>query len=445
LTGLPNRRLFLDRLQQLFVRSQRHPNHQYAVLLMDIDRFKVFNDTMGNAAGDKLIVEIAQRLSACLRHDDTMARPSGETQPDVARLDGNEFAVLLDGLADPSDAMRVAQRLQAAMSEPFLVEGREVRMSASVGIAVSTSDHEQVEDLLQDADVAMRRAKGLGGARCEVFDEAMHTSALRRLRLETELKEALETRQFRVHYQPIVDLGNKRALGFEALLRWLHPEHGLISPAKFLEVAEDTGLLVSIGQWLFSEVCQELRNWQTKSPGMAPAYVSVNLSFRQLADAALVGNLRLLLQKTGIQPASLQLELTESVAVADARLTASVLSELRQLGVGIVLDGYGTGQSSLYHLRHFPVDALKIDRPLVGELLTNRGPCDTVELIIMLAHKLNLKVVAEGIETTKQLERLRELGCDLGQGHLFSRPLDAEEAQQFFGQQQARGKRAGAP
>jgi diguanylate cyclase (GGDEF)-like protein/PAS domain S-box-containing protein len=447
LTGLPNRRLFLDRLQQLFMRSQRHPDYRYAVLLMDIDRFKMFNDTMGNAAGDKLIVEIGRRLSACLRHDDTVARPTGETQPDhaVSRLDGNEFAVLLDGLSDPSDAMRVAQRCLTAMSEPFSVEGREVRTSASVGIAVSTTDHEQVEDVLQDADVAMRRAKGLGGARCEVFDEAMHTSALRRLRLETELKEALENRQFRVHYQPVVDLGNKQVLGFEALLRWQHPEHGLISPTKFLEVAEDTGLLVSIGQWLFSEVCQQLRNWQTRSPAMDPAYVSVNLSSRQLADVGLVGNLRMVLQKTGIQSASLQLELSENVAMADVRLTASVLSQVRQLGLGITLDGYGTGQSSLHHLRQFPVDALKIDRSLIGELLASRGPCDTAELIITLAHKLGLKVVAEGIETAKQLERLRELGCDLGQGHLFSLPLEAEEARQFLGQQQARGKGAGAP
>jgi PAS domain S-box-containing protein len=445
LTGLPNRRLFLDRLQQLFARAQRHSNYQYAVLLMDIDRFKAFNDAMGNAAGDQLIVEVGRRLSASLRHDDTVSRPGGGPQPDqaVSRLDGNEFAVLVDGLTDPSDAMRIAQRFQVAMAEPFLVEGREVNTSASVGIAVSTSAHQRVEDLLQDADVAMRRAKGLGGGRCEVFDEAMHTSALRRLRLETDLKQALENRQFRVHYQPVMDIGSKRVLGFEALLRWQHPEHGLISPTKFLEVAEDTGLLVSIGQWLFAEVCQQLHNWQAKNPQMDPVYVSVNLSSRQLADVKLVSNLRQVLQGAGIPSASLQLEVSESVAMADARLTASVLSQLRQIGVGIILDGFGTGQSSLSQLRHFPVDALKIDRSLVGELLANRGPCDIVELIVTLAHKLHLKVVAEGIETAKQLDRLRELGCDLGQGHLFSRPLEADEAQQFLMQQQARGQRAG--
>lgn len=446
LTGLPNRRLFLDRLQQLSARAKRHSDQQYALLLMDIDRFKAFNDTMGNAAGDKLIAEVGRRLSACLRHDDTVARPGGATGPDddVSRLGGNEFAVLLDAITDPSDALRVARRFQDAMIQPFMIEGQEVRTSASVGIAVSASSHEGAEELLQDADVAMRRAKGMGGGRCEVFDEVMHTGALRRLRLESELKKAIETRQFRVHYQPVVDLENNQVQGFEALLRWQHPEHGLISPTKFLEVAEDIGLLVSIGQWLFVEVCQQLRNWQAKDPAMDPAYVSVNLSSRQLADKNLVSNLRSVLKETGIQPSRLHLELSESVAIADPRLAANVLSQLRQLGVGLILDGFGTGRSSLLQLRQFPVEALKIDRSLVGELLANREQCDIVELIVTVAHKLNLKAFAEGIETTKQLTRLRALGCDLGQGYLFSQPLEADAAEQFFVQRQAHAKSGSA-
>lgn len=446
LTGLPNRRLFLDRLQHLLVRSQRHPDYQYAVLIVDIDRFKVLNDTVGNAAGDELIVEIGRRLSACLRHDDTVARPNDELRPDgaVSRFGGDEFAVLLDSLTDPSDAMRVAQRIHAEIGKPFLVEGREVHPSVSVGIAVSTSAHQRIEDLLQDADVAMRRAKGLGGARCEVFDEAMHTSAVRRLRLETELKNAIEQRQFRIYYQPLMHLGNKRVLGFEALLRWQHPEHGLISPTKFLEVAEDTGLLVSIGHRLISEACRQLRMWQMKDPAMGPVYVSVNLSSRQLADVGLVSDLRSVLRETGIESSGLQLELSESVAMADARLSARVFSQVRQLGVGIILDGFGTGRSSLSDLRHFPVDALKIDRSLVGEMLANRSACDIVELITTLAHKLDLKAIAEGIETGRQLELLRDMGCDLGQGYLFSRPLEAEAALQFLRQQRANGNRAGA-
>jgi len=445
LTSLPNRRLFLDRLQQMFARAQRYPDYQYAVLLLDIDRFKAFNDSMGNAAGDQLIVEFGRRLSTCLRQDDTVARPGGGLQPDhaVSRLGGNEFAVLLDGLSDASDAMRVAQRFQASVAKPFVVNGREVLATASVGIAVSTNAHERVEDLLQEADVAMRRAKGLGGARCEVFDEAMHTSALRRLRLEGELKDAVENSQFRVHYQPVVDLESKRVLGFEALLRWQHPERGLISPAKFLECAEDAGLLVSIGQWLFAEVCRQMRSWQSMDSAMGSLYVSVNLSSRQLADSGLVGNLRSVLQETGMQPAGLRLELNESVAMTNASLTANVISQVRQLGVGVILDGFGTGPSSLRQLRQLSVEALKIDRSLVNELPANRGRGDLVELIITLAHKLGVKAVAEGVETANQLERLRELGCDLGQGHLFSRPLEAKAAQQFVGQQRASGKHAG--
>jgi diguanylate cyclase (GGDEF)-like protein/PAS domain S-box-containing protein len=445
LTGLPNRRLFMDRFQRLSARAQRHPDQQYAVLLIDIDRFKAVNDTMGNAAGDELIVEVGRRLSACLRNDDTMARPSGTTPSDgdVSRLGGNEFAVLLDTITDPSDALRAAERLQAAMAKPFLIQSQEVRASVSVGIAVSAKSQERSEDLLQDADVAMRRAKGMGGGRCEVFDEAMHTGAIRRLRLETELKESIENRQFRVHYQPVVDLESNEVRGFEALLRWQHPEHGLISPTKFLEVAEDIGLLGSIGQWLFSEVCQQLLKWQTKEPMTQPAYVSVNLSSRQLAETTLVSNLRSLLKETGIQPARLQLELSESVAMEDPRLTSSVLSQLRQLGVALILDGVGTGRSSLLQLRRFPVDALKIDRSLVGELLANREHCDVVDLIVTVAHKLNLKVVAEGIETPKQLARLRALGCDLGQGYFFAPPLEAEAAQQFSLQHQAVAKSAG--
>src|SRR5271165_4918581 len=400
LTGLPNRRLFLDRLQHLFERSKRNADYHYAVLFVDIDRFKTLNENLGHAAGDALIIEIGRRLSACLRHIDTTARPGRAPQADnaVSRFGGDEFAVLLDAVTEPSDAMRVAQRIQAAVAEPFEVAGQVLQASLSVGIAVSTKEHQRVEDLLQDADVAVRRAKGLGAGRCEVFDEAMHTGAVRRLRLESELKTAIDNRQFRVFYQPVINLDNKAILGFEALLRWQHPEHGLISPMKFLEVAEDSGLLVSIGRWLISEACQQLRAWQTKDRAIGPLQVSVNLSSRQLADNALVSDLRRILQETGLEPSSLQLELSEGVAMADARLSTSVFSQLRQLGVGIILDSFGTSRSSLSDLRHFPVDSLKIDRSLVGEILTNRAASDIVDLIVTLAHKLNLKVIAERSE-----------------------------------------------
>ena len=446
LTGLPNRRLFLDRLEHLFLRSKRNADYHYAVLFVDIDRFKTLNENLGHAIGDALIIEIGRRLSACLRHIDTTARPvSASSDNAVSRFGGDEFAILLDSVTEPSDAMRVAQRIQTAVAEPFEVAGHVLRASLSVGIAMSTKEHERVEDLLQDADVAVRRAKGLGGARCEVFDEAMHTSAVRRLRLETELKTAIHNRQFRVFYQPVVNLENKAILGFEALLRWQHPEHGLISPMKFLEVAEDSGLLVSIGRWLISEACQQLRAWQMQDHATDPLRVSVNLSSRQLAEFGLVNDLRLILQKTGLDPSSLQLELSESVAMADPQLSASVFSQLRQLGVGIILDSFGTGRSSLSELRHFPVDSLKIDRSLVSEMLTNRATSDIVDLIITLAHKLNHKVFAEGIETGLQLARLREFGCDWGQGYLFSQPLNAEQVQPFLKQHRGRENRVEVP
>ncbi len=446
LTGLPNRRVFLDRLQQFFAQAQRRPQHRFAVLLMDIDRFKAFNDSMGNAAGDELINEVGRRLSLCLRQDDTLARPArqpGGGGEAVSRLGGNEFAVLLDAITDPSDAVRVAQRIQAAMSEPFVVEGHEVRASASVGITVYTSAHKRVEDLLQEADVAMRRAKSLGGARYEIFDEAMHTGATRRLQLESELKKAVENRQFHVHYHPIVNLTDKKVVGFEAELRWQHPTQGLISPAKFLEAAEDAGLLVSIGQWLLSEVCRQLQHWQAKNPAGDQPFVAVNLSSGQLADRELVSKLRLILRETGIQPACLQLELSEKVAMADARLTASALSQLRQLGVGVVLDDFAAESSSLRQLRNFSLIALKLDRGLVDELLSQRGASDIVELALALAHKLGLKTMAKGVETSKQFERLRDLGCDLGQGLMFSRPLEPDAAQQLFSPPQTFQKRAG--
>ena len=256
-----------------------------------------------------------------------MARPNGELQPDdaVSRLGGDEFSVLLDSLTDPSDAMRVAQRILAAMAQPLIIGDQELQPSVSVGIAVNTTTHERIEDLIQEADVAMRRAKSLGGNRCEVFDEAMHTSAVRRLRLEAELKKAIAKREFRVHYQPVVDLASNKVLGFEALLRWQHPEQGLISPAKFLEVAEDTGLLVSIGQWLLSDVGRQVRAWHADDPSADPPYVSVNISSRQFADATLVDNLRAVLQHTPIPSPWLRLELSESVVMTDARLTANVL------------------------------------------------------------------------------------------------------------------------
>lgn len=434
LTGLPNRRLFLDRLQQLFERAQRSPERQYAVLFVDLDGFRVFNDTMGPTVGDQVIVEIGRRLQASLRDEDTVSRPdhSATRNAILSHMGGDEFTILLEGVADPSDAMRVAQRILTAVAAPFIVQDREVRTSASVGIAVSAITHVRPEDVLQDADVAMRRAKALGGSRCEVFDQAMHTRAVNRLKLETELREALDRGQFRVYYQPIMQLESRQITGFEALLRWQHPEQGLISPYHFIDAAEDTGLLSAAGHWLILEVCKQLQRWKYEDPSMATATVSVNLSAKQFADARFVNELQAAIRETGADPWRLQLEMTEKVAANDPKLTVTVLSYLKHLGIGVILDDFGTGNSSLNGLRQLPVEALKIDRSLISGMLADRVTCDTVELIILLARKLKLKVIAEGIENAKQWEHLRDFGCDLGQGYFFSPPLDPEAASKLL-------------
>jgi diguanylate cyclase (GGDEF)-like protein/PAS domain S-box-containing protein len=437
LTGLPNRQLFLDRLEQSFERAQRKPERQYALLLVDLDDFKVFNDTMGSAVADQVIVEIGRRLGACLRDEDAVSRPqdaSATKNAVLSRLGGDEFTILLEGAGDPSDAMRVGNRILAAVSALFLVEGREVRASASIGIALSTASHKRAEDLLQDADAAMRRAKALGGSRCEVFDEAMHTRAVSRLKLESELREALQQRQFRVFYQPIINLETRRIVAMEALLRWQHPQRGLISPYKFIAAAEDTGLLVFAGHWMVLEACRQLQAWDTTLRISEPLNVTVNVSVKQVADPRFVNELETALRETSLDPSRLHLEMTENVAAADPRLTATVLSQLKRLRVGVILDDFGTASWSLSSLREFPIAALKIDRVLVNGMLGDRGAADAVELVTLLAQKLKLKVIAEGIENAKQLEWLRELGCDLGQGYLFSQPVEARAAGELLRQ-----------
>ena len=445
LTGLLNRRSCLDRLQSAFVRSRGDSDHPYALLLANVDHFKVFNESMGSAAGDEILMEISRRIGACVSKDDTFnRRDRGQTSSDAVlfRLGGDEFTILLEGSPDPSDAMRVAKRVQEVVAAPLITQLRGVRVALSIGIALSTPEHTRPEDVLKDADVAMRRAKALGGSRCEVFDEAMHTRAVGRLKLESDLRTALTHQQFRVYYHPVIQLYTRRIVSFEALLRWEHPTQGLISPYHFIEAAEDTGILVSIGHWLIVEACRQLREWQTDnatsdSANQEPMNITVNVSARQFADARLVNDLQDALQETGIDPSHLQLEITETIAAADPKLTVTILSHLKHMGVGVILDDFGTGSTSLRGLRQFPVDSLKIDRSLVREMQSDRATADIVELIITLAHKMSLKAIAEGIETSRQMERLLELGCEFGQGYYFSQPLDAKGAQRFMRQQVA--------
>jgi len=437
LTGLPNRKLFLDRLQRLFVSAQRSPDRRYAVLFVDLDAFKVFNDTMGSAAGDRVLVEVGRRLESCFRGNDTVARPQDESlvSPTIlSRVGGDEFTILLEEVSDPSDALRTAKRILSAVAEPMMVEGREVRTSASVGIALSQATQEHAEDLLHDADVAMRRAKALGGSRCELFDEAMHTCAVNRLKLESDLRQAMERRQFRVFYQPILQLRTQQMMGLEALLRWQHPEQGLISPGKFIATAEDAGLLDPAGQWLMFEACRQFQAWKVALPATEALGMNVNVSAKQLASVSFLSGLEATLRETRMDPSDLHLEITESVAASDPALTASVLSQLKHLRVGATLDDFGTGISSLTALQRFPFEAVKIDRSLISGMLLDCGLRDMVELILLLGHQWKLSVIAEGIETIKQLDHLRELGCVLGQGHFFSPPLEAKAVERLLRQ-----------
>jgi diguanylate cyclase (GGDEF)-like protein/PAS domain S-box-containing protein len=435
LTGLPNRRLFLDRLHTAFFRAHRDARHAYALLLANVDHFKAFNESHGTEGGDRVLQEIGRAVAACLREDDTMAR--GESGGAVSRLGGDEFTIILDGISDPSDAMRIARRIQAAVAEPFFIDSREMRASVSIGIGLSTLAHEKPEDVLKDADVAMRRAKALGGSRCEVFDEAMHTRAEGRLRLEADLRAALTARQFRIHYQPVVQLKTRSVSSFEALLRWQHPTQGLICPDRFLAAAEDAGILVSIGHWLIVQVCKQSQEWEASNLSEQPVNVTVNVSARQFADAHLANDIQDALRETGIEPSRLQLEMTETIATADPKLTITVLAHLKHMGIGVILDDFGIGSASLRALRQFPVDALKIDRSLVREMQTDRSASDMVEMIITIAHKMGLRVIAEGIETVRQFERLLELKCDFGQGYYFSQPLETKAAVQFMSSQVA--------
>ena len=446
MTGLPNRRLFLDRLQRSFARAKRIPDYRYAVLFVDIDGFKAFNESMGAAVGDLVIVEVGRRIAACLRNDDTVARPQGKLPiaDMLSLLGGDEFTVLLEGINDPSDAMRVARRIQASVAAPFVADHQQVLVSASIGIALSTTPHEKSEDLLQDADVAMRRAKARGGARCDVFDEAMHKQALRRLTLESELQTALDRGQFQLCYQPIIHLNTNQTIGFEALLRWQHPEQGLISPYKFLETAENFGLLFSIGKWVIREACRQMHEWQVNHLLPERFNMTVNISARQLSNANFVPDIKSAIKETGIEPARLQLEINENAVITDLKQSAEVIHQLRHLGIRISIGDFGIGLSSIGWLRRCPLDELKIDRSLISSMAADNANCDIVQLIVEMGKNLKLRVVAEGVENIGQLELLKKLKCEFGQGYFFSQPANANHAEQSLQQfsllSQAAGK-----
>ena len=410
LTALPNRARFADRLAHTAALARRRAEHLFAVLLIDLDRFKLVNDSMGHLAGDQLLVSVARRLLRSVRPGDT-----------VTRLGGDEFAILLDEISDVSDATRVADRIEHELEAPFSIGASEVFTTASIGIALSASGWDSPEDLVRNADLALYRAKGRGKARYEVFDQALHAMTVSRLHLETDMRRAAERDEFRVLYQPIVNLASGRITAFEALSRWAHPSRGTVEPGEFIPVAEEMGLILAIDRWVLARACMQLRTWKERF-AQDDLSVSVNLSGRHFSHLGLADDIARAVTTAGIRPRDVKLEITESVLVERGEAATAIMSELRRLGIRLHVDDFGTGYSSLGRLHQLAVDALKIDRSFMRAGNTNE---EIVRAVVNMAHSLHLSVVAEGVETERQLGFLREVGCDFAQGFLFSPPIDA--------------------
>ncbi|HEY9402153.1 MAG TPA: EAL domain-containing protein [Pyrinomonadaceae bacterium] len=416
LTSLPNRSLLNERLKSAIGRARE--GHQFAVLFLDLDRFKNINDSLGHTIGDQLLVTLARRLENSVRDVDT-----------VARLGGDEFAILLEGIKTSNDATYMAERVQKELASPFTLSGHEVFTTASIGVAFGETGYEHPEDILRDADTAMYRAKESGKARFEVFDTSMHARALNLLRLENDLRRALERQEFRVYYQPIVALETGHIAGFEALVRWQHPERGFISPAEFISVAEDTNLIIPLGLRVLHEACLQMARWHWQSPANKLLTLSVNLSGKQFSQPDLVERIEQILDETGLDPRRLKLEITESVVMENAESAIAMLARLKTLGVQLSIDDFGTGYSSLSYLHRFPIDTLKIDRSFVNLMNEGAENSEIVRTIRTLAGNMGMEVVAEGIETLGQLNQLMELKCEYGQGYLFSKPVEAGAAE----------------
>jgi diguanylate cyclase (GGDEF)-like protein/PAS domain S-box-containing protein len=421
LTGLPNRALFMDHLKLAIARSRRNNSARFAVLYLDLDRFKVINDSLGHTIGDQLLVGIADRLKKNLRPGDT-----------VARLGGDEFTVLIEDITDETESVQVAERVQQELSIPFALSGREVFTTVSMGIAPSATGYERAEDILRDADTAMYRAKSLGKARYEIFDKAMHARAINLLQMETDMRRALERQEFILHYQPIVALENFRLRGFEALVRWQHPERGFISPMDFIPVAEETGMIIQLGEWVMREACAQMNCWQHMFPLDHPLFITVNLSSKQFSQTTLISTFANILEETGVKPQSVKLEITESVVMENIDTATDMLRQLRSLGVQLAIDDFGTGYSSLSYLHRFPIDTLKIDRSFVTRMSENNENTEIVRTIVVLAQNLGMDVVAEGVETNEQLVLLQKLGCENGQGYFFSKPVNSDGAEKII-------------
>jgi predicted signal transduction protein with EAL and GGDEF domain len=443
LTGLPNRSLFLQQLDLALQRQWDDENARFAVLFIDIDRFKIVNDSLGHLAGDRMIIQVAARLRNALRpdHPGLSSLPisstsfTSSTEPGVdgvspsytlARMGGDEFTVLLSDIDDVGEAVRIAERIQVAMALPFLIRDQEIYASASTGIVFGDVGHTLADEVLRDADLAMYRAKAMGKSRYEVFDRSMRKGAVSRLAVETALRHALKNNEFVLHYQPIIELQAGTIVGVEALVRWQRRPDELVYPGDFIDVAEDTGLILYIGMWVLREACRQMHQWHRQFPRAKPLTVSVNISPRQFVQPNLVEQIKQIVAETGIDPNTLRLEITESVTMGDVERTIRILSQLREIGVRFSVDDFGTGYSSLSYLHRFPLDVLKIDRSFVMRMNEDHERLQIVQTIMTLARNLGIEVVAEGTETEMQVDHLRNIGCDFGQGFFFSRALAPE-------------------
>jgi len=422
LTGLPNRNLFMDRLDQVLMHSQLHPDWHFAVLFIDLDRFKMINDSLGHLIGDRFLQEIAKRIEKSLRVIDT-----------VARLGGDEFTILLDNIQHQDEAVAVAERILKNIESPIIIEDRQIFSSASIGIVIGRGDYESSANLLRDADIAMYRSKELGKGRYTVFNHSMYEHNLKRMQIDNDLRFAIERQELELYYQPIMALASNQLMGFEALIRWRHPENGLISPVDFIPIAEETGLIISIGDWVMQEACRQLQAWLKQFPEIDYLKISINLSIQQIREHNLIEKLDQVLTNTGINAQQLRLEITETMMIDQGEETLKKMEQLRARNIQISIDDFGQGYSSLSYLHLLPVNTLKIDRTFVNQMILGGQNLAIIRTITILAHTLGMDVVAEGVETEEQANLLRELGCEYAQGYFFSKPLDAVAAGEAIG------------
>lgn len=419
LTGLPNRSLFLDRLTQRMDHARRHPQERFGILYIDLDRIKVINDSLGHAVGDQLLIETSRRLTRCMRPTDT-----------VARLGGDEFAILVDECLEASDVVHAAEKVQSELSATIMIEGLNRLTSASIGITVYDVRYTDAKEMLRDADAAMYRAKARGGGHYAVFDETMHASAMALLQIEADLRHAVEHKEWLVYYQPIVTLPERKLVGVEALVRWQHPQRGMVNPDEFIHAAEDSGLILPMGEYVLREACRQVYAWRGKKhPGL---FVSVNLSGRQFQSDLLIELVSQTLDETGMSGDGLQLEITESIAMQDLSHTARVLGDLDQMGIRIALDDFGNGYSSLSYLNRFPIRILKVDRTFIRDLVKMKSSGTITRAIVSMGHALDMQVVAEGVETEEQLQYLQSIDCDEIQGFLISPPVPVKELESLL-------------